>query len=133
MSCLICESCKGQYGSCDEFMEYLILNVTQLNNVFLRSKTDNPTTAAKEVHETVANFFVPGFFVVIAADTNSTDTVWFIQIFENHYVEDSVLCDDYSHKIAVGVNFLKGHVLEKEELPTTKVFKTWFKDHILLL
>ena len=114
-------------------MDYLILNVTQLNNVFLRSKTDNPTTAAKEVHETVANFLVPGFFVVIAADTNSIDTVWFIQIFENNYVKDRLLCDDYSHKIAVGVNFLKGHILEKEELPTTQVFKTWFKDHILLL
>ena len=105
-------------------MEYLIPNVTQLNNVFLRSKTDNPTTAAKEVHETVTNFLVPGFFVVSAADTNSIDTVWFIQIFENNYVKDRVLCDDYSHKITVGVNFLKGHFLEKEELPTTQVFKT---------
>ena len=124
MSRLICESCKGQYGSCDEFMEYLIPNVTQLNNVFLRSTTDNPTTAAKEVHETVTNFLVPGFFVVTAADTNSIDTVWFIQIFENNYVEDRVLCDDCSHKIAVGVNFLKRHILEKEELPTTQVFKT---------
>ena len=124
VSRLICESCKGQYGSCDEFMEYLIPNVNQLNNVFLRSTTDNPTTAAKEVHETVANFLVPGFFVVTAADTNSIDTVWFIQIFENNYVKDRVLCDDYSHKIAVGVNFLKGHFLEKEELPTTQVFKT---------
>ena len=35
-----------------------------------------------------------------------------------------MLCDDYGHKIAVGVNFLKGHFLEKEELPTTQVFKT---------
>ena len=27
-----------------------------------------------------------------------------------------MLCDDYGHKIAVGVNFLKGHFLEKEKL-----------------
>ena len=35
-----------------------------------------------------------------------------------------MLCDDYGHKIIVGVNFLKGHFLEKEkELSTTQVFK----------
>ena len=26
-----------------------------------------------------------------------------------------MLCDDYSHKIAAGVNFLKGHFLEREK------------------
>ena len=35
-----------------------------------------------------------------------------------------MLCDDYGHEIAAGVNFLKGHFLEKEkELSTTQVFK----------
>ena len=29
----ICESCKGEYGSCAELMEYPILNVTRLNKV----------------------------------------------------------------------------------------------------
>ena len=33
-----------------------------------------------------------------------------------------MLCDDYGHKIAVGVNFLKGHFLEKKMI-TTQVFK----------
>ena len=44
----ICESCKGEYGSCDEFMEYPIPNVTQLNKVFLRSITEDATTVAQE-------------------------------------------------------------------------------------
>ena len=57
---------------------------------------------------------VPGSFVAIAADTNSIDTVWLIQIVESNCVGDRVLCDDYGHKIAAGVNFLKGPFLEKE-------------------
>ena len=65
-----------------------------------------------------------GYFVAIAFDTSSIDTVWFIQIVESNFVGDGVLCDDYSHKIAAGVNFLKGHFLEKEkELSTTQFFK----------
>ena len=68
-----------------------------------------------KIDETVADFLVPGFFVATAADTNSIDTVWFIQIVESNCVEDRVLCDDYGHKIAVGLNFLKGHFLEKEK------------------
>ena len=48
-------------------------------------------------------------------DTNSIDTVWFIQIVESNCVEDRTLCDDYDHKIAPGVNSLKDHFLEKEK------------------
>ena len=72
----ICESCKGEYCSCDEFIKYPIHNVTQLNKVFLlRSNTENKTTVAQEVDETVADLLVPGPFVAIATDTNSIDTV----------------------------------------------------------
>ena len=39
VSRLICESCKGEYGSCDEFIEYPIPSVTHLNKVFLSSDT----------------------------------------------------------------------------------------------
>ena len=93
------ESCKGEYGSCDKFMKYPIPNVTQLNKVFLRSNTENATTVAQEVDETVADLLVPGSFVAIAADTNSIDTVWFIQIVESNCVGDGVL-HDYGRKIA---------------------------------
>ena len=71
------------------------------NEMFLRSNTENATTVAQEVDETVAGLLVPGSFVSIAADTNSIHTVWFIQIVESNCVGDEVLCDDYSHKIAV--------------------------------
>ena len=35
-----------------------------------------------------ADFLVPGSFIAIAADTNSIDTVWFIQIVESICVGD---------------------------------------------
>ena len=71
-----------EYGSCDEFMEYPILNVTQLNKAFLRFNSENATIVAQEVDETVGDFLVPGSFVAIGADTNSIDTVWFIKLLK---------------------------------------------------
>ena len=65
----------------------------------LRSKTENPTAAEQEIDETNADFLLPVFFVTTAADTNSTDTVWFIQIVERNCVEDRMLCDDYPHHV----------------------------------
>ena len=50
-------------------------------------------------------WYIPGSFVAIAADTNSTDTVWFIQIVESSCAGHRVLCDHYGHKIAAGANF----------------------------
>ena len=76
-------------------MEYPTPNVTQLNKAFLRSNTENPTAVAQDVDKIAADFLVPGSLVAIAADTNSIDTVWFIQIVESNSVEDSMLCDDY--------------------------------------
>ena len=60
----ICESCKGEYESCHEFMKYTFLNITQLNQAWLlRSNTENATTETQEVDETVADLLVPGSFV----------------------------------------------------------------------
>ena len=81
MSGLICESCKEEYSSYDEFMEYPIPNVTHLKRVLI-SKTENPTIVAQEVDETSVDFLLPGIFVAITSDTN----------------EDRVLCDDHPHK-----------------------------------
>ena len=104
---------KGGYGSFDDFTEYLILNITQLNKVFLRPNTENVTTEAQKVDKTVADFLVPRSFAATAADSNSIDIVWFIKIVESNCVEDGVLCNEYGHKIAAGVNFLKDYFLEK--------------------
>ena len=77
---------------------------------------------AQEVNETVADFLVPGSFVAIPADTNSINTVWFVQTLENSCAGDGVLGDDYNHKIAAWVNSLKAHFFKKEnELCSTKV------------
>ena len=57
------------------------------------------------------DFLVPWSFIATAADTNSIDTVWFIQIVESSCIGDRVLYI-FDHKIAAGVNFLKGHFLE---------------------
>ena len=61
-------------------------------------------------------WYIPESFVAIAADTNSTDTVWFIQIVEGNRVGDRVLCDDYGHKIAAGANFLKGTYRKRKRM-----------------
>ena len=87
---LICEWCKEEYSSYDEFMKYPIPNATHLKRVLI-SKTENPTIVAQEVDETAVDFLLPGIFVAITSDTNSIDTVWFIQIAESNFVEDSVM------------------------------------------
>ena len=53
---------------------------------------------AQEVDESICDFLLPRFFVAIAADTNSIDTVWFIQIVGSNCVEDRVSYDDYPHE-----------------------------------
>ena len=87
-------------------MEYPISNVTQLNKV-LRSKTENPTTVAQEVDETVCDFLLSVFFVTIAADTNSIDTVWFIQIVESNCVEDKSVIWLHSQKNKLCLNWVE--------------------------
>ena len=81
--------------------------------MFLRPNTENVTTEAQEVDKTVVHFLVPRSFAATAADSNSIDTVWFIKIAESNCVEDGVLWNEYGHKIAAGVNFLKDYFLEK--------------------
>ena len=78
---------------------------------------------AQEGDEIFSDVLVTESFVAIAPDTNSIDTVLFIRTFESSCVGGGGLCHDYSHKIAAGVNSLKGYSLEKEkELPTTQAF-----------
>ena len=38
-----------------------------------------------------AAFLIPGFFIAIAVDTNSIDTIWFIQTVESSCLRDSVM------------------------------------------
>ena len=96
------------------------ISLPMLNKVFLRSKTENPTTVLN-LHPKLLLIFCTRVFCYI-------DTVWFIQIVESNCGEDRVLCDDYGHKIVVGVIFLKGHFLKKEkELSTTQLFKRSLK------
>ena len=119
-------------------MKYLIPNVAKLNKLFLRSNTGKVTTVAQEGDEIFVDVLVTESFVAIAPDTNSIDTALFIRPFESSCVGGGVLRHDYSHKIAAGVNSLKGHSLEKEkELPATQAFarssnNTYFYSKIII-
>ena len=66
------------------------ISLPMLNKVFLRSKTENPTTVLNLNPRLLLIFCIRGFFA-ITADTSSIDTVWFIQIVESNCVEDSVM------------------------------------------
>ena len=72
-------------------MKYHIPTDIQLYKLFLRVNTENATRVAQEVDETVADPLVPGSFAAIVADSNSFDTVWFIQIVESNCVRDEKL------------------------------------------
>ena len=87
----------------------------------LRSNTENPTTVTQEVDEIVADFLE--YARIFCCHCSWYQFHWYSLVYSNCWVL-WVLCDDYGHKIAAGVNFLKGHFLEKEkELSTTQVFK----------
>ena len=88
-------------------MKYPIPTDIQLYKLFLRFNTENATSVAQEVDETVADPLVPGSFAAIVADSNSFDTVWFIQIVESNCVRDGELRGDLQ---------LEGFYSEKQRL-----------------
>lgn len=56
-----------------------------------------------------------GSIVAVAAEEKSEDSVWFIKIIENNEtINDIAKIDDYGNVIPGGVNFFKGHFLERE-------------------
>ena len=57
-----------------------------------------------EILENNNDFVIPGTFCVIAASSNSSDTVWFIRIKEPWIPE--TLSDDYGHVIVPSQSYV---------------------------
>ena len=59
------------------------------------------------------DFLMPESICAVAADQQSSDTVWFIKI-EGESVTKEEICDDYGVKVGLGQKYLYGKFLEKE-------------------
>jgi len=77
-------------------------------------------TTAEEVEggeyvssKSAKDFLLAGSFCAVAADKNSTDTMWFIIINSEESTSKNNESDDYGFCIAAGQPYLKGQFLEK--------------------
>ena len=124
----ICDKCKDQFGSCEQFAEYS-LNVNQLNRIHLRSSNadvsmEEPTADEEDGESNIIDFLPENSFVAVAAGNNSIDTVWFVKIIDSDCLSDGSCVDDYGNAIGQGVTYLKGHFLEKiDEKNDHKLYK----------
>jgi len=114
----ICDECQSDYGSCALFKEYS-LTVCQLQEKLLRSEVEGGEYVSEvEGGEYVSSksakdFLLAGSFCAVAADKNSTDTMWFIIINSEESTSKNNESDDYGFCIAAGQPYLKGQFLEK--------------------
>ena len=104
----ICEQCKLDYGSYDLFKLYE-LSVTKLKETTVRSKTTSDSSCSQE---TAKEFLLPGSICAIAADTKSTDMIWFVYIVDVEEVFHEKL-DSYGHAITPGHMFVRARYLER--------------------
>ena len=96
-----------------------------LSSIVQASSVDPPTADGPSPN--VANdFLVPGCICEIAASENSTDTVWFVKIFESSEA-DQPYTDDYSFTSAKGQKIFSGKYMEQAET-SFHLFKISFQE-----
>ena len=66
------------------------------------------------------DFIIPQMYVAVAADDNSLDPMWFIKVLKVECCGNGKYGDDYGNIIPVGVNFIKGHFMEKSVFSNSK-------------
>ena len=66
------------------------------------------------------DFIFPQMYVAVAADDNSLDPMWFIKVLEVDCCGNGKDGDDYGNIILVGVNFIKGHFMERSVFLNSK-------------
>ena len=106
----ICDLCKVDYGSCKLFQDYT-LQVQILKETLLRSSCMESNTSERNTDK--CDFLMPESICAVAADQQSSDTVWFIKI-EGESITKEEICDDYGVKVGLGQKYLYGKFLEKE-------------------
>ena len=74
----ICDKCKDQFGSCEQFSEQS-LNVKQLNKIHLHSSNADVLGKHADDEEdnknSIINFLVGDSFIAVAAGSNSIDSL----------------------------------------------------------
>ena len=71
----------------------------------------DPPTGDGISHDVTNDFLVPGCICALAANENSTDTVWFVKILERCEV-DQPYTDDYGLRVAKEQEFFSEKYLE---------------------
>ena len=73
----ICDKCKDQFGSSEQFSEHS-LNIKQLNKIHLRSSNADVSGKHADDEEdnksSIINFLAEDSFIAVAAGSNSIDT-----------------------------------------------------------
>ena len=111
----ICLQCQESYGSCNLFSSYQIRS-HQLNKVHLRSQLTQSVSSSHD-DERRYDSIIPQMYVAVAADDNSLDPMWFIKVLEVDCYGNG---KGYGNIIPVGVNFTKGHFMEKSVFSNSK-------------
>ena len=82
-----------------------------MTKINLRSSQVDTNFESQHDHNLV-DFVLLDTFCAIAADINSSDTVWFVKIKEHCEAENSIK-DYYGVQITAGQEYIKGQFLEK--------------------
>ena len=119
----VCDQCLNvEYGSCHVFNDYVLVTSQVKKNV-LRSNDNIPGTsvsvetesddnAPNSNHDVIIEYCTPGSICAIAANYNSSETVWFVKILSEQVTNNSV-SDAYGHTIGANQRFLSCLMLEK--------------------
>ena len=90
----ICDDCRIEYGSCENFDEYELIYSDAITKI-LRSDYltyQNNDQNNMEDESNAWDFIDINSVVAVAADEKSTDSVWFIKISENACIGDNSCC-----------------------------------------
>ena len=112
----ICTAYHLEYASCSLFKEYQLVHQT-FTPTSLCSSVLPPTQISDESddddEDDACGAFIKTYsVVVVAAPSESVDTVWIVHVETNCVCFSKESTDDYGHKIPAGMKFLKGHFAE---------------------
>lgn len=119
----VCNQCLNvEYGSCKVFNDYFLVT-SHVKKSVLRSNDNIPGSVSvniecddnipdNDVIMESNNFCTPGSICAIAANYNSTETVWFVKVLSEQVTKTSV-SDAYGHTIGPNQRFLSCLMLEK--------------------
>ena len=106
----VCVKCQIEYGSYELFSQY-ILEVEQVKKMNVRSAQTEEFLEESVVNE----FLMADSICAIAADSRSSDTVWFVRLHSNPEQATAYITDDCGHNIAPGQTYIHAFYYEKQK------------------